>query len=512
VNPFRGLALPRRDWPLVLAATLLAPLTYPPFHLLLPSFVCLVPAVWLLHAGAQDARPLRRQMVQGFWFGLLTNGAVLYWMVVALWHFTPLSGLGYAATIIALGTFNAGLFGFTGAVMRRTGLSLAAVFPPLWTALEWAVGHLGDLSFPWLGLGTSLTGYPTLIQIADVIGARGITFLLVLANVAIATAWLDRRRSHAAFRLAAVGAAVLAALAYGTWRERTIAVRPVGSVGLVQPNVAFDEKWAGGAHEQFDRLLRLSRELVTAASPDVILWPEAAIPAYFPRPPWEAEIGQLARQSRAVFIVGGLDSMIFGPGREDYDYWNAAFVFDTTGSRAAYPVYHKHYLVPITERVPFLNPRWFHLRFFGGFGIGKLGVVYDVPPGTVGITICYEDAFESLARRYRRMGADYLVNLTNDAWFGRTTAPRQHLAHLVMRAIENRVGIARAANTGISGFVDPFGRVYDRTRLDEQTVEVGDVLTTDVDTLHTRLGDWVGSLSLLATGALLAAAFLGRRR
>jgi apolipoprotein N-acyltransferase len=514
VRLVRGLALPRRDWWFVLAGAALAVLAYPPFHLLVPSFVCLVPAVWLLHAGAADPRPIRRHVVQGFWFGLLTQGAVLYWMVVALWHFTPLSLLGYTATILILALYTGVLFGATGEVLRRSGLPLVAVFPVLWTALEWWVGHQGDIAFPWLGLGTSLTGYPTLVQIADIVGARGVTFLLAAANVTIGVTWLRRREPGAAWRLLAVSLGVLAALAYGTWRERTIAVRTVGTVGLIQPNVGFDEKWETGAtREIFADLLRLSEDVLAAGDPDIIFWPEAAVPTWFPSrdPSYERRIGALARESGVPLFVGGVHVERTGPGREDYDYWNAGFAYDTTGSRDRYPVYHKRYLVPITERVPFVNPRWFKLRFFGAFAVGERGEVYDLGPGRFGVIICYESAFEDLPRRYRALGADYVANITNDAWFGETAAPRQHLAHLVMRAIENRVGIARAANTGISGFVDPLGRIYDRTRLGERRFVIGEVRTTDVRTLYTRMGDWVGLLSLVGTGALLLGTVLRRR-
>ena len=512
MTTLRGLALPRRDWLLLLAATALAVLAYPPFHLLLPSFICLVPAVWLLDAGAGDARPIRRHLVQGFWFGLLTQGAVLYWMVVALWHFTPLSFLGYAATILILAVYTAVLFGVTGAVLRRTGLPLVAVFPVLWTALEWWVGHQGDIAFPWLGLGTSLTGYPTLVQIAEVVGARGVTFLLVVANIVIGTTWLVRRRPRAVLRLVWVGVGVLGALAYGTWRERTIVVRPVGTVALVQPNVRYDEKWETDSREIFADLLRLSSAAVQAGQPRMILWPEAAVPGYLPqRPDWVAEIGAFARATRTPLLVGALDLRFFGTERGQYDYWNAAFVFDTLGAHEPYPVYHKRYLVPITERVPFVNPDWFTLKFFGGFDVGDLGTVYDVGPGRFGVLICYESAFEGLSRHYRALGADYLANITNDAWFGETAAPRQHLAHLVMRAIENRVGVARAANTGISGFVDPLGRITDRTRLGERLFVLDTVQTTDVHTLYTRLGDWVGMLSLLGSGVLLLGLVIRRR-
>jgi len=513
VNLIRGLALPRGDWGLLLAAAVLTVLAYPPFHLLVPSFVCVVPAVLLLARGDGDARPVRRQVVQGFWFGLLTHGAVLYWMVTALWHFTPLAGLGYVATILILATYNAVLFGATGEVMRRTGLPVIVVLPIFWVALEWWVGHQGDIAFPWLGLGTSLTGYPMLVQIADVIGARGITILLVVANVLLGTAWLDRARPRAAVRLVVVGLGVLAALAYGTWRMRTTVVRPVGTVALIQPNVDYDEKWETDSQAIFEDLLRLSDEAVRAGRPQMIFWPEAAVPGYLPQhPAWRAAIGDFARTTGTPLVVGALDFRRFGTGPRDYDNWNAAFVYDANGGTDAYPVYHKRYLVPITERVPFVNPDWFHLPFFGGFERGGLGTVYDVGPGRFGVLICYESAFEGLSRHYRALGADYIANITNDAWFGETAAPRQHLAHLVMRAIENRVGIARAANTGISGFVDPLGRVTDRTKLGERLFVLGPVQTTDVHTLYTRFGDWVGMLSLLGTGALVVGLFVHRRR
>jgi apolipoprotein N-acyltransferase len=512
VRLLKGLALPRGDWPLVAVGAVLLALAYPPFHLLIPSFVCVVPVVWLLHVGQSDTRPVRRHLVQGLWYGLLSQGLVLYWMVVALWHFSSLSAAGYAATVLILALYNALLFALTGWVTRRTKLSVVVVFPLLWTVVEWCIGHQGDIRFPWLGLGTSLTGYPTLVQIADVIGARGVTFLLVLANAAIATAWLERSRPRAVLRLVAVGLGVLAALAYGAWRVRTIPLQVAGQVALIQPNVSYEDKWDAAYRERIlGDLSRLSREALDSAPVGLVAWPEAAVPAVFPDPAVERQIGALAREYSTAFLVGALDYRRYGPGRADYDEWNAAFLFDSTGSRAGQPIYHKHYLVPITERVPFVNPRWFNLRFFGGFAVGALGDLFRVGIGRFGVIICYESAFEDLSRRYRAMGADFLVNITNDAWFGETSAPRQHVAHLVMRAIENRVGIARVGNTGISGFVDPLGRIYDRTQLDVQRFVVGPLVTSDARTPYTRWGDWVGLLSLVGTAMLLGFAWWRRR-
>lgn len=211
-------------------------------------------------------------------------------------------------------------------------------------------------------------------------------------------------------------------------------------------------------------------------------------------------------RSRVPILVGGLDAKVYPD--QTYDYWNAAFLFDSTGTRNHQLVYHKRVLVPIVERVPFVNPRWFAgIKFFGGFGVGDAGPVYQVGMGRFGVLICYESLFEDLSRDYRRRGADFVVNITNDSWFGRTAAPYQHAAHLVMRAIENRVGIARAANNGISEFVDPLGRVYHATRLDDTTFVADTVWTTDVRTVYAVLGDWVGLLALAGSLAMVGMAW-----
>ena len=209
-------------------------------------------------------------------------------------------------------------------------------------------------------------------------------------------------------------------------------------------------------------------------------------------------------------MIGGLDYEQTGPDAEDYEYWNAAFVFDPDGTRRPSP-YRKRFLVPITERVPFINPRLFDLEFFGAFSMGTSAPVFSSPVGAFGILICYESLFPALAADYRRRGADILLNITNDAWFGNTSAPPGHMAHLVMRAIETRVGIARAANSGISGFVDPFGRMSGRTALETRAVASGVVFTTDVIPLAVRWGDWIGVLSLVAVGVLLGVAAWRRR-
>ncbi len=524
----KALALPPGDWRLVIGGALLTCAAYPPFHLFLPSFLCLIPAVWLILEGADDPRPVRRHLAQGFWFGLVANGLLLHWMVVALWHFTPLSVLGYAGAVIGLALYSAVLFAVTGWVMRTTRLSVLLIFPLLWTALEWIVGHQGDFRFPWLGLGTSLTGYPTVVQLADIVGARGVTWLLVLANVALALAWRHRAmRRQAGVLAGGVGIGIVVALMYGVVRERTVDLRTAGKVTVVQPNIGYEEKWEQAQQDSIvNGLLHLTAEALRgnesllekarSRDPDLVVWPEVAVPGYFRQNPiWMVNVREFGGATRTSIFLGALDFAQTEEGR--VEFYNAAYLFNDWGLSDRYPVYHKRYLVPITERVPIAGPRWIHSRFFGGFTPGTALPVYELGlrgSDTVlrfGALICYESAFENLARGYRRNGAEFLLNITNDAWFGRTIGPYQHAAHLVMRAIENRVGIARAANSGISEFVDPLGREHQRTALNVRTFETREILTTDGVTLYARLGDWVGTLSLLATVCLVGYTLWRRR-
>lgn len=516
----RGVLPSRRIVLLAAATAALLFVAYPPASLVLPSFVCLAPFLWWLEDGAgswvpgagdtrssqQPAAGTRhRTFLSGFWFGVIVNGTVLYWMVVALWHFTPLSFLGYAASLLlvlgpAWGALAVGLV----RIRRRTTVPLWAAFPLLWTALEWLIAHLSDLRFPWLGLGTSLTGVPLLVQWADVAGARGVTLWLAWANVMVVLA--ARRRS---WRPAALLAASLAlAAGYGVWRHRTLLLRPALTVAVVQPNVDYELKRRNRDNDSLvTALLAATRRATQDPAVRLVVWPEAIVPDYFyRRPDWERRIGDEARALRRPLLVGGLDVVFDGAG--NYEYFNSAFLFDTTGSARGAPVYHKRYLVPIVERVPFVNPRWFGgLEYFGGFGIGRASPVFRVDGAGFGVLICYESAFEDLARRYRRDGADFIVNITNDSWYGRTAAPYQHAAHLVMRAIETRMGVARSASTGISQFVDPLGRAHQSTPLYVEAIETRPVLTTDVRTPYVRFGDWVGLVALVGAAACLAPAF-----
>ena len=502
----------RGDRLLPAVSALLAVGAFPPFHLLFPSFVALVPlALWVV-----DHRVSHRVFRGGVWFGVLYFGLLLYWMPMALAAFTWWAVPAYLAVVVLL-AFGAG--GFAWALFRLThggGLPLWLALPLTWTALEWMRAHApGGLAFPWLGLGTSLTGYPELVGAAELVGARGITLWLALLNGLIAEAVRAARArdgARASVRWVAAFAIVLAVpAAWGYWRARTLPVRAIAEVAVAQPNVAARIRLDGSRSDD-STVVSLTRLALQGGGPppDLVVWPEMAFFGPIESDPRLRErVAEVARMWGAPVVFGAIGQTIVR--ERDPIPMNSAFLMDREGRLTDFR-YDKHRLVPVVESTPFHPGGWRE----GGvevdaYGSGVDWTLGDMGDGTrFGVLICYESTFASHARRLRLEGADFFLNLTNDGWFGReawytrTTALWQHPAHLVMRAIENRVGVARAANTGISFFVDPLGRVYGETDLFQAVVRSETVYTSDVLTWYARTGDVAGWTAVALTLGLLA--------
>lgn len=533
----------------IAASGLLLGAAHPPFHLLVPSFVALVPfLVWVgrLPAGPEGrSRALRG----GFYLGLLYFTLVFYWLVVALIYYTPLAILAFLFPVLIMSGFLALATLGMQQTVRRLGAPLWLAAPVFWTASEWARGHLGPVSFPWMELGATLSGYPRLVGAADLVGTRGMSFWLVLVNALLAVAWLRWRRDRAgeagneavndAGREAGEGSAggertgvdrawvrlrvplaglliaLVLPIVYSLHRWQTVEMEPAARVAVVQPNIPEDLKLqssraADSARAASEALLR--RPEIGGGRLDLVILPETVFPLFVDPIPSAGYRGQpavrrwasrTARRLDAALLYGGIGSEDLGDG--EFDYYNSAFLLDSTGTRVAR--YDKRNLVPVVERVPFVDPDWFRMvNYFGGYGVGERRGAMHAAGTRFGVLICYESIFARQSRRYRRDGAEFVVNMTNDAWFGRhepwwsrTSALWQHPAHLVMRAVENRMGVARSANTGISGLVDPLGRFHRRTELFRPASFAGTVYTSSEVTLFTRWGDWLG------TGAAVAA-------
>jgi apolipoprotein N-acyltransferase len=451
----------------------------------------------------------------GFWFGIAGYSANLYWIAYALQLYTKLAFLGFAATIACFGV----LTGTTAALLfharRTTRWPLAVLLPIVWVAWEFALAHLGDLAFPWLPLGLATSEALPLAQLAELGGVHLVSAVVAAVNGLLADAWMLRgARRRAAARVGIAAGVVAVVAGWGAWRMATLPIRSVAPIGVVQPNVPQEEKWQQDNRDRIVGMLSdATRELVAEQHPALVVWPEVALPGFIAEHrEWRDTLRVLSDPSDTPILFGVLDLVWRSRTPGDYEYYNAAMLADTNGIVRP-EVYRKGYLVPIVERVPFLNPRWFQsVPYFGGFGRGRDAVVYRLEFGEVSALICYESIFPPLARSLRRAGADVLLNITNDAWFGRTAAPYQHEAHLALRAIENRAGVVRSANTGISEAIDPAGRRTGATALFVPAVRSYEATTTDIVTLYTMLGDWPGAGAFLAALALAARARLTRKR
>jgi apolipoprotein N-acyltransferase len=524
---------------MVLVSGVAFALAFPPLPLAGLIFVCLAPLAALVARAADAGAPATVSARLGAWFTVSAFGLALYWIAVALSLFTSLAFLAYLATLLGMSLLVAGTTATLHVARRLTRLPMAVLLPATWVSLEILLAYFSDLAFPWFPLGLAVATHPHLAQFADVSGVHGLSVWIAATNGLLADAWvawrpgrigqprplwtwtvwrdLIRRPPRAVARFLIVAVVLGAGVwSYGVWRLDTITLRPLAKIGIVQPNISEDEKMQQAMRNRFIvPLAALTRQEESEASPQLVLWPETALPDFLTNhPDWMDSLRALGRTGHVPILFGMIDYTITGPGQYDYDFFNAATTVDTNGQIGTQPSYHKVYLVPIVERVPFLNPKWFSgMKYFGAFGRGISAVPFTFAFGRVGVLICYESIFPQQSRRFRRAGADLIVNLTNDAWFGQGLAPYQHEAHLRLRAIENRVGVVRAANTGISEYVDPLGRSHGATGLFVSAARVYDVQTTSLRPLAVEWGDWIGTACVLfAVGVLVVRFTTGVKR
>ncbi len=397
--------------------------------------------------------------------------------------------------------------------VRRFGVGGLWLAPAIWVAAEWLRGWVGG-GFPWALLGTSQAGVLPVIQLASVTGVFGVSFLVALVAAAAAILSLTRDHRHL-WGTAGVFALVLLVVALGTFRVTGGALvtrGPVLKVGLVQGNVAQDQKWDPAyRNEILARYLRLSRQVI-AVGARLVVWPEAATPFFFEEEPAAAApIRALARDTRTPFIIGTDEFERDATGDRIY---NSAVLVGPEGLSQGR--YRKMQLVPFGEYVPLKS-----LLFFVGPLVGK---VSDFSPGTdptvltteglsTGVSICYEVVYPWIPRAFAARGADVLTTITNDAWFGRSSAPYQHFAQASVRAVEQGRYLVRAANSGISGVVDPYGRTLLATALFEEAAVTMDVRLIQARTIYSYLGDVLAWLcALVATAVAVRRPGLSTRR
>ena len=452
-----------------------------------------------------------------------TAAATLGYAGVLFWIYVVVHVHGHAGSIVAVLSV-LGLALYVGvhlgiaAALWAWALPTAGRLAPFLLTSAWVVGEQlrtfdAASGFPWAFLGYSLHALPAARWLASVGGVYALSFLLVLTATLV---WA--RGSGRTLGLPLVGLLLIgASLAEGLRREPG----PTGVVvGIVQGNIPQGEKWdPGRSRTVFSAHLELSREAGEAGVP-LIVWPEASVPAFLEIDSfYRTELETLAQETGAWVLVGGL-GVDRAEGRRDPVFHNSVFLFGPEGEYL--DRYDKSRLVPFGEYVPFRGV----LGFLSGIatGIASGDLTPGPGPRTVEVPglgaahalaplICYEVIYPELVRRPVRDGARVLVNVTNDAWYGRTSAPDQFLAIAAMRSAENGVPMVRAANTGISALVDARGVVQVSTPIFERRTLVGPLSGAFArQTLYTAVGNWIVWLSW---GILFAAggrALVGRQR
>lgn len=475
----------------------------------------------------RDATP-RRAFAAGILFGVLFCLGIAYWVYLAVAAYFPLpSPLALLCTLASYGVF----IGFyTGLAAALAALLMRCPHPllrMLGVPASWVVGEFARSTvysgFSWQLLGYTQHQHLALIQIADLTGVYGVSFLLACSSYVAAEiirSFYGSRSSSRAFRFppfalrtlsfpwtATTGltALVAATLSYGAFR---LADSPVSqdtapvTLVLVKANVPSAHRWQRVRYAStLLAYAQASRQHLGQTQPDLVIWPEFALGFYLNQEPsLRVLLNQLTHQLNAPLLLGA-------PRAESGDkrrlFYNSAYLLAPGG--AILDVYDKMRLLPFAESWPSFFPSVLAHRpeTPTEFTAGSRATVFSLPQGQFGVLICYEATYPVLARRLVQEGAHFLVNISNDTWLAGEAASAQHFSMAVFRAVENRRFLARVATAGVSGFIDPFGRPTQQSIAPEASL-LGTVTPQRRFSVYTRYGDWfVGLCGGLALGIVL---------
>jgi apolipoprotein N-acyltransferase len=466
------------------------------------AYVVLIPFV--LASGVRDGRG--RYLLNSFLFGFAYFMGSLYWIAMLAEEQIAVPWLRLPAAIVLclyLSLFMVVTGWLAGRlVMLRIPLPLALA--GAWAVIEY-LRSLGPLGFTWASLGYTQTPNLGILQMASVVGTYGISALIVLVNALLAELLICRRWRY----VLTVGACILVPLTAGRIvLDRAVPGEKV-KVALVQPNISGTVKWNEAYRDT--SMVVLERLTLKSSGADLIVWPETAVPFNVLRDDFELErIKLLASRVGSHLLVGSPDYENRGG---ELRYFNTAFLISPAGGPE--DVYRKIHLVPFGEMIPF-EDRFDVLKRIdlgeGDFSPGTDATVFDINGSPFAVAICFESIYPDLMGDFVDAGARFIVNITNDEWFGPSIGPSQHAQMAVMRAAEYRVGLARCANTGISMVVDPYGRIVGQTDLFVRDVLKGEVEVGRGGTIYGRIGGCLETVALAVCLLLALFSYFGRPR
>ena len=502
------------DYALALFSGALLALSFPRFGHPAFAWIALVPLLIALSGWRGRAgQPPLRAFTLGLTTGALYFIGTIYWTGAVVRTF---GGLAMPVAVLAmlllasyLALFPALTALITARLINRAGTGALLLMPAAWVATEFSRGYLFG-GFPWVPLGNSQVTVLPVAQLASVFGVYGLSALVAFVNAAIAYAV----RSCGRNRIIAIATTVVVLAGVGGWGARRVVAGSLireGTplrVGLIQGNIAQEDKWnPREARRIFTTYVAMTRDAVRRGA-EFVIWPESSTPFMFEEDEaGETAVRDLAREVRVPILFGSDQVDRTGSVTR---LFNAAFLVTPEGETAA--IYRKIHLVPFGEYIPFKQLLYFVsplVERLAEFAPGTSMVMLPVGSHLVNTAICYEIVYPSLIRQAVVGGSQLLTTITNDAWYGRSSAPYQHFALASMRAIEEGRYLARAANTGISGVVDPYGRVVQQSAIFEQVGLVEDVRVLTSRTIYSVIGDVIAYLSMTLTAAALIT--IGRR-
>jgi apolipoprotein N-acyltransferase len=463
-------------------------LSFPKYGYGYLTWIALVPLFWAI----RETGLVRQGLILGFISGMFCYIGLIYWItfVVVNYGYLPIYlGIILMFLLAAYMSLYIGVFA-AGIVFFRDKVALYFIAPALWICLEYGKSHLFS-GFPWENLGYSQYQNQYLIQFADIAGVFGLSFLIVLVNASLFE--LVTKRSKKEFISVAVVILIIACtIIYGVNRSKQVNAAmenaPKIKVSLIQGNIDQSIKW----NDDFQKETIIKYEQLSLQNAlserGLIVWPETAVPFnYQDANNFQKQIMDIPRKMKSWFIFG---STSYKKSESNTDYYNSAYLLSPEGEIVG--KYDKVHLVPYGEYVPLRQIFPFIGKLTAGMGDFSAGTGYkplSMDNKKIGILICYEGILPLAARTYKNNGAELLVNITNDAWFGATSAPFQHFSMSIFRAVETRLYLVRAANTGISGIVNPQGKILAQTKIFEKDSLNGDVKFLNIQTIYAQYGD-----------------------
>ncbi len=517
---------------LSLSSGIFLSLTYPPLKTGFLAYFGLVPILIFVNRAKNYLQLLRFTYLSMLIFHALT----LFWIGGWSAKTDPFMMMGSIALILFHPVFYWLPFVFYYFIKKYLGEKLALFsFPFLWVSLEY-FRSIDDTAFPWLTIGYTQTYNLPLIQVASIIGVFGISFIIVLFNVLLYTAYKNFRYESFRFTLNKLSIVIIILVSlfiYGKVILNDIIYDGKKiTVGVVQPDFDPWEKWEDDVNQQLDIYFQLSDSVVKNGA-ELIVWPESALPVYLLSGNYPNQVNRIKDYCKRhnVAILTGLPLVHFYFSKEDvkktskvsrdssyfYDTYNGVVLFLPDSD--VIQEYGKMNLVPFAERAPYLD----HLPFLGelinwSVGISNWSVwenqtVFNYKTrgddtAKFSCSVCYESIFPSFNAEFVKRGAQFLVVVTNDSWYGNLAGPYQHKQYAVYRAIENRRWIVRCANGGISCIIDPFGNTIFETKLFKRTSFVGDIYLNNEITYYVKYRDLVCYFSLFIIGIIIAIGFI----